>query len=206
MLDCPSRWRDGRRHGWDWRRLAPFWGWLDAASRPLPPQQDAAFLPDASVAEAPANPSADGSPNAGDLGGQSDGPADVPTTGAGGTSGTGGAAGAAGAGGVGGSCVSQTPEMFVVLDRSASMADTVDGQIATPADTSKWTLVTGALNQLLATSGGSFNWGLKAFPEDGAECAASTVTSRIDVAVASGNVPAIRAAIAALSPSGNGTC
>jgi hypothetical protein len=95
--------------------------------------------------------------------------------------------------------------MFVVLDRSASMADTVDGQIATPADTSKWTLVTGALNQLLATSGGSFNWGLKAFPEDGSECAASTVTSRIDVAVATGNVPAIQAAIAAVAPAGNGT-
>jgi hypothetical protein len=46
---------------------------------------------------------------------------------------------------------------------------------------------------------------LKAFPEDGNECTATTVTSRIDVPVAGGNVPAIRAAIAAAAPAGNGT-
>jgi hypothetical protein len=158
--------------------------------------------PDAASADMRSDQVDDGTPDAGET--------DVASgvggaTGVGGAAGESGAGGTSGAGGSGAGCGTLMPEMFIVLDRSASMADTPDGNIAGPTDPTKWSLVVPALNQLLATKGDSFTWGLKTFPEDGPACGSTTVTSRIDVPVASGNVPGITAAIMAATPAGNGT-
>jgi len=48
-------------------------------------------------------------------------------------------------------------------------------------------------------------WGMKTFPEDGSECALSTVTNKIDVPVAPANGASLIAAIGATTPNGNGT-
>ncbi len=176
--------------------------WLAGCGRHALPGADIDSGSDAATADAPGEQTASRTPDAGKpdsasgMGGAS---------GAGGVAGESGAGGTSGAGGSGAGCGSLMPEMFIVLDRSASMSDTPDGNPAGPTDPTKWSLVIPALNQLLAAKGDSFTWGLKTFPEDGSICTATTVTSRIDVPVASANVPSITAAIAAATPAGNGT-
>ena len=125
--------------------------------------------------------------------------------------GRGGSAGSGGAGG-GSICgvesfdpVRAPIDLFVVLDRSASMQDTADGLPPTATSPSKWTEVTQALTEVINGAGDSFAWGMKSFPEEGAPCAAESVTTRIDVPVATGNAGAVTTAIASLTPAGNGT-
>ncbi|HXU05624.1 MAG TPA: hypothetical protein VN903_31915, partial [Polyangia bacterium] len=72
-------------------------------------------------------------------------------------------------------------------------------------DPTKWAQAVAALNQVVGATNAGVSWGLKSFPEDGAECANSTVTTRIDVPVAATNASAINTAIASLAPTGNGT-
>ncbi len=191
--------------------------WLVGCGKHAPlPGEVSGRGPDAATSDAPGEQSANGTPDAREpdtangTGGAAGTGGVAGESGGGGQAGGAGGSGAAGVSGAGGSgagagCGALMPEMFIVLDRSASMADTPDGNLAGPNDTTKWSLVVPALNQLLAAKGDSFTWGLKAFPEDGPACTATTVTSRIDVPVASGNVPGVTAAIAAATPAGNGT-
>jgi hypothetical protein len=97
-------------------------------------------------------------------------------------------------------------DLFLVLDRSASMQKDSSGNTANPpANPSKWDQVVPALNQVVTQTATSIPWGMKTFPEDGSECASATVSSKIDVPVAPMNAAAMNAAIAATTPNGNGT-
>ena len=86
------------------------------------------------------------------------------------------------------------------------MQDTLQGSTPTgPNDPTKWQQVIPALTEVITATDGIMSWGLKSFPEDGPECGVSTVTSRIDVAIAAANATTVNTAIAALTPDGNGT-
>lgn len=179
--------------------------WLAGCGRHALPGADVGSGSDAATADVPGDQTANGTRDAGEVDVASGIGGATGAGGAAGESGAGGAAGESDAGGSGAGCGTVMPEMFIVLDRSASMADTPEGNIAGPNDVTKWSLVVSALNQLLAAKGDSFTWGLKTFPEDGAVCSATTVTSKIDVPVASDNVPSVTAAITLATPAGDGT-
>jgi von Willebrand factor type A domain len=156
------------------------------------------------------------------------GSAGAPVTGNGGTS-NGGSSGGTSAGsggssstGAGGNIISTTgdagdlecgrrmfevhpkpAEILIVLDRSASMLDPPDGATAS---TSKWDLVVPAVKQVVADTSATVSWGLKTFPEgQGSECAAGSVTGRIDVQVATMNAAAVNAQVDLTTAQGNGT-
>lgn len=94
-------------------------------------------------------------------------------------------------------------ELLLVLDRSASMKDAPDG--ATDS-TPKWELVVPAITQVIQSTDTSLSWGLKTFPEnDGKECEAGAVTSKVQIALAAMNAGKMSAAIAMTTPEGNGT-
>ena len=94
-------------------------------------------------------------------------------------------------------------ELFLVLDRSASMKDPPSGAAAA---TSKWDLVVPAVNQVITETDTAVSWGMKAFPEGtGAECVATSVTNKIDVPLAPMNASTVTAAITSTTPDGNGT-
>jgi hypothetical protein len=170
--------------------------------------QDAVAGDDAGDAPAADHPSGvpDGGGAAGGAGGATsggDGQADAGS--AGGMTGAGGAGGAT----CGGARFDASPrpiDLFIVLDRSASMQDDSSNQIPTgPADPSKWSQVVPSLTGLIESAGASYCWGLKAFPEDGAQCAPTSVTTRIDTPVSAANSSAVTRSIALLAPAGNGT-
>lgn len=102
-------------------------------------------------------------------------------------------------------------DLFVVLDRSASMKDDAKGDDADPdaGRPSKWSQVIPALTEVIGTSDPSISWGLKTFPQDipgsTADCQDDSVTSAIDVLIAPANAPQIATAIQNVSPEGNGT-
>jgi hypothetical protein len=97
-------------------------------------------------------------------------------------------------------------DIFLVLDRSASMQkDSMGNTAKPPANPSKWAQVVPAVTQVVAQTAASVPWGMKTFPETGAECASGTVSNKIDVPVAPMNAAALNAAIAATTPNGNGT-
>ncbi|HET9956895.1 MAG TPA: vWA domain-containing protein [Polyangiaceae bacterium] len=100
------------------------------------------------------------------------------------------------------------PKVLLLLDRSASMQDppeTEDPDVV--GTTSKWDLVLPALDEVIAQTDTALDWGMKSFPEgDGtAECAAESVTSRIDVSVASSNASRVVEQIGLTTPQGSGT-
>ena len=84
--------------------------------------------------------------------------------------------------------------------------DSTDTDIpAGSAIVSKWNQVVPALTQVIAQVGGDTSWGLKSFPEDGTQCAQITLTSKIDVPMASMNAAEIARVVMATTPAGNGT-
>jgi hypothetical protein len=86
------------------------------------------------------------------------------------------------------------PDLLIVLDRSGSMGD------APPAGGgSKWSQVTGALDQTVMSLQGQIKWGLEMFPSDDS-CG---VSASVDVPIAASNASAISAAIAAKMPGGS---
>lgn len=92
---------------------------------------------------------------------------------------------------------------MLVLDRSGSMKDPPTG--GTTA-TSKWDQVVPGMNEAIRRTHESVFWGLKSFPEgSGSECAASGVTSAIDVPMGLMNAAAMTNAITVMTPEGNGT-
>jgi len=74
-------------------------------------------------------------------------------------------------------------------------------------DRATWDQMTSALANLTRSldEGYRYRWGLKLFPEDGPACGAGTVTSKIDVPFADGDSSRVNAALAAATPTGNGT-
>lgn len=98
-------------------------------------------------------------------------------------------------------------DILVLLDRSASMArDSLDKDIPAGSTTpSKWSQIVPALTDVVTTVGGDISWGFKTFPEDGAQCAQATLTSKIDVPIAPKNGAAVAAQASATMPLGNGT-
>jgi von Willebrand factor type A domain len=116
-------------------------------------------------------------------------------------------------GGLGGSmCGLQTfdvnrkpVELFLVIDRSASMEDDAAGNPSTAGSPSKWSQLIPALSTAILQADPTISWGMKAFPEAGNSCAAGTVTTKIDVQIASGNAAQLNTAVLALTDPGNGT-
>ena len=96
-------------------------------------------------------------------------------------------------------------EIFLVLDRSASMEDDAAGNPATTASPSKWSQLIPALSTSILQADPTISWGMKTFPEDGASCAPATVTNKIDINIARGNAAALNTAVLALNDAGNGT-
>ncbi len=133
------------------------------------------------------------------------------TGGAGQVSGGGAGGPASGVGGSGAFCGQLTrtlsslpPDILILLDRSGSMDNDIndrgcaDAGIGTSVGGcgagSKWALVTTVLNQVVAQTDASVNWGLKFFADPGnATC---TVSGGVQVPVGPGNAAAITAAIA----------
>jgi hypothetical protein len=100
----------------------------------------------------------------------------------------------------------QPIDLFIVLDRSASMATDFNDMPVASGNLSKWNQIVPELTDRISSSpGNGYGWGLKAFPENGAECSANSVTNAIDVPVAAMNGTAVNNAILALAPAGNGT-
>ena len=102
-------------------------------------------------------------------------------------------------------------DLFVVLDRSASMQDDSQGDDANPdaGRPSKWSQVIPALTEVINNADSSISWGLKTFPEDipgsSAECQAASVTDKIDVTVTPKNAATTATAVGNTSPDGDGT-
>jgi hypothetical protein len=123
-----------------------------------------------------------------------------------GTVGTGGGGGEASCGLESFNLVRKPGDVVVVLDRSASMKkNSMDKDSTGPTDPTKWAQLIPALTDVIAMAGTEISWGLKNFPEDGSECSATTVTSKIDLPVSAMNSTALNAAIKATLPEGNGT-
>jgi hypothetical protein len=102
--------------------------------------------------------------------------------------------------------VRKPADLFLLLDRSASMQnDNADKPSTGANDPSKWAQVQPAVMMAVTATDKDVSWGFKTFPEDGAECAAATLTSKIDVGVAPMNAAAVNAAVSATMPLGNGT-
>lgn len=96
-------------------------------------------------------------------------------------------------------------EVMLVLDRSKSMKDNLMDMTPAAGEPTKWSQAIPALQQVLAMSGADISWGLKTFPEDGAECGAGTVSPKIDVPITKMNAATVSAAVGAVQPEGNGT-
>jgi len=96
-------------------------------------------------------------------------------------------------------------EIFLVLDRSASMEDGADGNSSSATNPSKWSQLIPALSTSITQADPTISWGMKSFPEDGSECVNATMTNKIDVQITAGNAAALNTAVKALVDAGNGT-
>jgi hypothetical protein len=98
-------------------------------------------------------------------------------------------------------------EIFLVLDRSASMEDGLNDSVGVSAtNPTKWSQVIPALSTTIQQADPTISWGLKAFPEKGGgSCASDTVTTKIDLQIASGNKAQLNSAVLGLVDNGDGT-
>jgi hypothetical protein len=106
------------------------------------------------------------------------------------------------------------PDILILLDRSGSMNDNISNQMCRPdgggpgAGTgcgaeSKWALMIPAITQVVTSTDVDVNWGLKFFPDNDTGGGTCNVNTTAAVPIASGNGPAITAAImGATSPNG----
>jgi hypothetical protein len=108
---------------------------------------------------------------------------------------------------VSGSCVQVSltiqppapPDILIVMDRSTSMNNDINDQTCAGGcgGSSKWSLLSAALENLVMTTETTVNWGLKLFGNDD-QCG---VTDGADVGVGPSSASAIQAALA-VSPAG----
>jgi hypothetical protein len=92
--------------------------------------------------------------------------------------------------------VEQLPaDVLLVLDKSGSMRDDPQGGVCQGGcgPSSKWALVTAALDQVVAMTDATVNWGLKMFATPNNGCG---VSNGVEVPVGPANAPAITSAIA----------
>jgi len=117
--------------------------------------------------------------------------------GAGGTAGA--AAGGHAAGGVGG--MNCRPDILIVQDRSGSMNNDDNDQSCNAGcgARSKWSQVATAITNVVGSTDGVVNWGIKFFPNNSA-CDASAAPT---VGLAASNGAAVANAIAQTQPGGN---
>jgi hypothetical protein len=94
------------------------------------------------------------------------------------------------------------PDVLIVQDRSASMNDGIDGQPCAGGcgASSKWSLLSMAIENLVMTSETSLNWGLKLFGGDGA--GACGVSEGAEVQVGPSSASAIQGALT-VTPGGD---
>ena len=92
------------------------------------------------------------------------------------------------------------PDVLILLDRSGSMNDEVDGTTCRNGcgAVSKWTQMTGALNNFIQSATVPVNWGLMFFGTG--QSGSCTVATRADVAPGAATAPMIATAIAGTGP------
>ena len=101
------------------------------------------------------------------------------------------------------------PDVLIVLDRSGSMNDKIDGTSCNnqcrTMGMSKWVQMTSTLTSFIPTVETTVNWGLKLFATDDGSSTGCTVTSGVEVAPKTANASAISAAIAPPLMAGSST-
>jgi hypothetical protein len=98
-------------------------------------------------------------------------------------------------------------DVLLVLDRSGSMLDDVDGDEPEAGEQTKWDLTVPALNQVIQETDSGVAWGMKLFPEgtDNGACSATTINDVIHIPIAPANAGAVVGAINATTANGDGT-
>jgi hypothetical protein len=127
--------------------------------------------------------------------------------GAGGAAGMNGAAGTTGgAGGQGGGCGNPmktlratAADILILQDKSGSMNNDPNDQACNGGcgANSKWSLVTTAINDVVGSTDGAVDWGLKFFATSNSGC---SITAAVEVPVGPSNAVAIAGAIASAMP------
>jgi hypothetical protein len=102
----------------------------------------------------------------------------------------------------------QPVDLLLVLDRSASMSYDIASETscsggAAATCTGRWSTITTALNQVLAATPASVQWGLKFFPSPGG--GSCTVKPGADVSVGPNTAAQIQPAITGTGPGSTGT-
>lgn len=94
------------------------------------------------------------------------------------------------------------PNVGIILDRSASMAQTPDGTAPSPSNPTKWTIATKAVSDIVTRNDGKFPMGLVYFPSTSVMgvCGAST---SFDIPIGYGQQSAILSSLGTVMPSGN---
>ena len=93
------------------------------------------------------------------------------------------------------------PDLLIVLDRSGSMDEDSTGMSCTGGcgAASKWTQMTTAINQVVASTQSKVRWGLKLFATSGSS-GSCTVNGSAEVPIGPMNAAAVAAAIASAKP------
>lgn len=94
------------------------------------------------------------------------------------------------------------PNVGIILDRSASMAQTPDGTAPSPTNPTKWTIATKAVSDIVTRNDGKFPMGLVYFPSTSGSgvCGAS---ASFDIPIGYGQKSAIMSSLGSVMPSGN---
>ena len=94
--------------------------------------------------------------------------------------------------------VRKPPQILLLLDRSASMKEDINGTNNAPLPDQKWTYVVPGVTAAIQATDNDVQWGLKLFPEGtGNECLPSSLTPGAAVPVAPMNASAVVAGIPA---------
>ncbi len=98
-------------------------------------------------------------------------------------------------------------DVLLVLDRSGSMLDDIDGDPPEAGEQTKWDLTVPALNQVIQETDSGVAWGMKLFPEgqNTDSCSPATINDVIHIPIAPANASAVIGAITATTANGDGT-
>ncbi len=96
-------------------------------------------------------------------------------------------------------------EIFLVLDKSASMEDGLNDAVAvSTTNPTKWSQVIPALSTTITQADPTISWGMKLFPEKGSgACKNDTVTTKIDLMISPSNAAQLNTAVQALLVGGD---